>query len=310
MSEMNRQEFLRAATLASAVAMTGVTQNLSAQNTTSTKPYDLVAAMGGEPVAMFEAAIKEIGGMGRFVKKGQKVTVKPNIGWDRKPEQAANTNPELIAAIVKSCLAAGASQVTVFDHTCDEWKKCYATSGIPEAAEAAGAKVMPGNDASYYREVDVPQGKVLKKAMVHQAILDSDVWINVPVLKHHGGANITSAMKNLMGIVLDRRFFHSNDLNQCIADICTLEPRAALHIVDAYRIMKANGPQSRSDADVATPKGLFMSTDPVAVDTASIRFFSQVREMAVESAGYLALGQDLGLGTTDLNSLNIKRIKM
>lgn len=310
MSGMNRQEFLRTATLASAVAMTGAAKNLSAQNTAPAKPCDLVAVMGGEPVAMFEAAIKEIGGMERFVKKGQKVTIKPNIGWDRKPELAANTSPELIAAIVKACLAAGASQVTVFDHTCDEWKKCYATSGIPEAAEAAGAKVMPGNDESYYREVDIPQGKSLKKAMVHQAILDSDVWINVPVLKHHGGANISCAMKNLMGIVLDRRFFHSNDLNQCIADICTAKPKAALHIVDAYRVMKANGPQSRSEADVVMPKGLFISTDPVAVDTAAVRFFNQVREMAVESAGYLACGQELELGTTDLDSLNIKRIKM
>jgi Uncharacterized conserved protein len=259
---------------------------------------------------MFETGIARIGGMERFVKKGQKVTIKPNIGWDRSPERAANTNPELVAAIVKSCLAAGASEVTVFDHTCDEWRKCYAASGIAAAAEAAGARVMPGNEESYYREVDVPKGEVLKKALIHRAILDCDVWINVPVLKHHGGTNITIAMKNLMGIVFDRRFFHQNDLNQCIADICTLQPMAALHIVDAYRIVTENGPQGRSAADVTTPRGLFLSTDPVAIDTAATRFFSQVKEMPLESVGYLARGEKLGLGTMDLSKLQIDRVRI
>ncbi|MDO4557924.1 MAG: DUF362 domain-containing protein [Planctomycetia bacterium] len=313
---MNRQEFLRsvaAGGLAATVTTTGSLDVMAQGGSAKSKAgvsHDLVAVMGGEPVPMFEAGIARMGGIGRFVKKGQRVTLKPNIGWDRPPELAANTNPDLVAAVVRACLDAGAADVTVFDHTCDEWRACYRSSGIPAAAEAAGAKVVPGNDRTYYREVEIPGAKSLKKAMVHQAILDCDVWINMPVLKHHGGANMTIAMKNLMGIVFDRRFFHGNDLNQCIADICLLKPQAALHIVDAYRIVTTNGPKGRSPSDVATPKGLLLSTDPVAVDTAATRFFSQVKEMPLDRVVYLARGEELGLGTMDLDKLSVDRIRI
>ncbi|MEL5896280.1 DUF362 domain-containing protein [Bacteroides sp. GD17] len=271
---------------------------------------DMVAVMGGEPEEMFRRAIAELGGMKAFVKPGQKVAVKPNIGWDKVPELAGNTNPKLVAEIVKQCFAAGAKEVTVFDHTCDDWQKCYKNSGIEAAAKAAGAKVMPAHLESYYRKVDLPQGKKMKSAKVHEAILDSDVWINVPILKNHGGANLTMSMKNHMGIVWDRGFFHQNDLQQCIADICTLQKKAVLNVVDAYRIMQTNGPRGRSASDVTLTKGLFVSQDIVAVDTAAAKFFNQVREMPLDTVGHLANGQALKLGTMDLNKLNIKRIKI
>lgn len=109
--------------------------------------------------------------------------MKPNIGWDKVPELAGNTNPKLVAEIVKQCFAAGAKEVTVFDHTCDDWQKCYKNSGIEAVAKAAGAKVMPAHLESYYKPVDLPSGKKMKKAKVHEAILNCDVWINVPILK-------------------------------------------------------------------------------------------------------------------------------
>lgn len=271
---------------------------------------DLVGVMGGEPAEMFRRAISEMGGMGRFVKKDQKVVVKPNIGWDRTPELAGNTNPELVAEIVKQCFDAGAKEVTVFDHTCDDWRESYRTSGIEAAAKAAGATVLPADQESYYREINLPMGKALKTAKVHNAILDCDCWINVPILKNHGGANLTISMKNLMGIVWDRRAFHRDGLQQCIADICTLDKRPVLNVVDAYRIMKTNGPKGRSASDVVLSKGLFMSQDIVAVDTASARFFNQVREMPLESVGHLAAGEKLDLGTMDLDSIDVKRIRL
>lgn len=271
---------------------------------------DLVAVMGGEPAEMFSKAIAEMGGMGRFVKKGQRIVVKPNIGWDRVPERAANTNPDLIAAIVEECFAAGAAEVTVFDHTCDDWRKTYQASGIEQSAKKAGAKVIPADLERYYRRVELPEGKILKEAKVHEAILDCDAWINVPILKNHGGANLTISMKNHMGIVWDRRVFHSRGLQQCIADICTLDKKPALNIVDAYRVMKTHGPQGRSMSDVVEAKSLFMSPDIVAVDTAATRFFNQIREMPLESVEHLANGEELRLGTTDLDSIDIKRIRL
>ena len=135
----------------------------------------MVAVMGGEPEVMLDKALEALGGIGNFVKKGQKIVIKPNIGWDKTPELAGNTNPKLIAEIVKQCLAAGAKEVAVFDHTCDDWIKCYKNSGIEDAAKTAGAKVVPAHEESYYRDISLPHGKILKNAKVHRAILDSDV---------------------------------------------------------------------------------------------------------------------------------------
>jgi uncharacterized protein (DUF362 family) len=312
---MKRRDFLGAIAMGGAaftLKMSGG-MDIMAQTLKQTpggKPVDLVAVMGGEPDVMFKRAIAEMGGMGQFVKKGQRVVVKPNIGWDRKPELAADTNPKLIEEVVRQCFAAGAKEVTVFDHTCDDWIKCYKNSGIEDAAKSLGAKLVPAHEESYYREVSLPGGKILKNAQVHQAILDSDVWINVPVLKHHGGANLSISMKNYMGIIWDRRTFHREDLQQCIADICTFEKRPVLNIVDAYRVMKTNGPQGRSDTDVMLTKGLFISQDIVAVDTAAAKFFNQVREMPLKEVGHLANGQELKLGTMAIEQLNVKRIKI
>ena len=169
---------------------------------------------------------------------------------------------------------------------------------------------MPAHLESYYRPVDLPKGKNMKKAKIHEAILNCDVWINVPILKNHGGANLTIAMKNHMGIVWDRGYFHQNDLQQCIADICTMQKKAVLNVVDAYRIMKTNGPRGRSASDVVLAKGLFVSPDIVAVDTAAAKFFNQVREMPLDKVGHLAKGEALKVGTMNLDKLNVKRIKL
>lgn len=311
---MDRRDFLKTLAVTGAVmtVQSSEAMDVLAQTFTNAggSKVDLVAVMGGEPEAMFRRAIAEMGGMKSFIKPGQKVVVKPNIGWDKSPELAGNTNPKLITEIVKQCFAAGAKEVTVFDHTCDDWQKCYKNSGIEAAAKAAGAKVMPAHLESYYRNVSLPQGKKLKNAKIHEAILNCDVWINVPVLKHHGGAQLTISMKNHMGIVWDRGFFHQNDLQQCIADICTLQKKAVLNVVDAYRIVKTNGPQGRSVSDVVLTKGLFISQDIVAVDTAAAKFFNQVREMPLDTVGHLANGEALKIGTMNLDKLNIKRIKI
>ena len=311
---MDRRDFLTTLAVAGAALTVQHSEAMDVLAQTFTNAgggkVDLVAVMGGEPEIMFRRAIAEMGGMKAFIKPGQKVVVKPNIGWDKVPALAGNTNPKLVAEIIKQCFAAGAKEVTVFDHTCDDWQKCYKNSGIEAAAKAAGAKVMPAHLESYYRTISLPQGKKMKSAKVHEAILNSDVWINVPILKNHGGANLTISMKNHMGIVWDRGFFHQNDLQQCIADICTLQKKAVLNVVDAYRIMKTNGPRGRSASDVVLTKGLFISQDIVAVDTAAAKFFNQVRDMPLDSVAHLANGQALKVGTMDLDRLNIKRIKI
>lgn len=312
---MDRRKFLRAIAITGAAATVKASggMDILAQTVNSTqtgKKVDIVAVMGGEPDVMLRRAIAEMGGMSKFIKAGQKVVVKPNIGWDKTPELAGNTNPKLVTEVIRQCLSAGAKEVTVFDHTCDDWIKCYKNSGIEAAAKAAGAKVVPAHEESYYKTVNLPKGVKLKSTKIHEAIINCDVWINLPILKHHGGANLTMSMKNYMGIIWDRRIFHRTDLQQCIADICTYTKKPVLNIVDAYRVVKTNGPQGRSAADVVNPKGLFISQDIVAVDTAAAKFFNQIREMPLEHVGHLANGQSLKLGTMDIDKLNIKRIKI
>jgi len=268
-------------------------------------PYDLVAVKGGEPDQMFDKAMASLGGMENFIPRGSKVVVKPNIGWDVPPDRGGNTHPKLVRRIIEQCLQAGAREVSVFDHTCDTWSRCYKNSGIENAVKDAGGKIVPANNEGYYQTVAVPQGKRLTEAKVHELVLDTDVFINVPVLKHHSSSMVTIGMKNLMGIVWDRWYWHRNDLHQCIADFVSYR-KPTLTVVDAYNVMKQNGPRGVSVGDVVTMKSLIVSTDPVAADAAAALIFgtppSDIR--------HIQLAADMGLGRINLKELAISRIKM
>lgn len=301
---MKRREFvykgIQAGIITTASLTLGNIPNLLA---ITPQKYDLVAIKGGEPHSMFDKAIKSIGGMDSFVKKGDLVVVKPNIGWDVVPERAANTNPVLVKRIIEHCIESGAREVYVFDHTCDDWNRCYSNSGIEKAVKEAGGKIVPGNSERYYQEVTVSGGKRLKQSKVHELILECDVFINVPVLKSHSSADLTISMKNLMGIVWDRRFWHSNDLHQCIADFTSFR-KPDLNVVDAYNIMKKNGPRGVSKSDVVTMKSQIISTDIVAADAAAAKLFGK----EPQDIEYIKMASDMNLGEIDLDKLNINRI--
>jgi len=268
--------------------------------------YDMVAVMGGTPDAMFDIGIQELGGMGAFVQKGQKVLIKPNIGWDVIPDLAANTNPLLVKRIIEHCFKAGAKEVYVFDHTCDNWVNCYKNSGIERAAKAAGAKVVPANSESYYQQIEIPGGIKLQSAKVHQLLLETDVFINVPILKDHNSTNMTGCLKNNMGLVWDRGYWHSNNLNQCIADYALYEKKPALNVIDCYNVMVKHGPQGVSKEDIVSMKSQILTTDWVAGDAAAAKMLG----VAVEKIEYIPIAHKMGLGNMNLDSLNIKRIKM
>ncbi|MFW5751922.1 MAG: DUF362 domain-containing protein [bacterium] len=268
-------------------------------------PYDMVAVKGGEPGVMFDKAILSMGGMKSFVQKNQTVVIKPNIGWDATPERAANTNPLLVKRIVEHCFTAGAKDVYVFDYTCDNWERCYKNSGIEVAVKEAGGKMVPGNFEKYFHEVSVSKGKKLKSAKEHELILESDVFINVPVLKDHGGARLSIAMKNLMGAIWDRRYFHRNDLHQCIADFTTYR-KPDLNVVDAYRVLKKNGPRGVSVNDVSLVKAQLISTDIVAVDAAATKIFG----LEPSAIGHILNAHQMGVGEIDLSKLNINRVQV
>jgi uncharacterized protein (DUF362 family) len=306
---MERRDFIKKSALAAAALSSSLTigsfSELFANNLLSNQAFDLVAIKGAEPDVMFDKGIASLGGMSNFVKKGQKVVIKPNIGWDVVPEKGANTNPKLVGRIIQHCLNAGAKEVFVFDHTCDNWTRCYSNSGIEKAVKDAGGKIVSGATEGYYHEIDIKQGKAIKNAKVHELILESDVFINVPVLKHHMAGKLTMGMKNLMGVVWDRPEWHRNDLQQSIADFATFK-KPTLTVVDAYLVMMKNGPRGTSKEDVALMKQQIISTDIVAADAAAAKIYG----MEPDEIPYIKIADEMKIGRKDLNKLNINRIKL
>jgi uncharacterized protein (DUF362 family) len=265
----------------------------------------LVAVRDGERAAMLDKAMAALGGMETFVKKGQTVLVKPNIGWDAPPELGADTHPETVKRVIEMCFAAGAKSVSIFDNTCDQWQRAYANSGMEKVAKDTGARLVNGKDETLYRQLEIPNGKKLHAAKVHSLVLDSDVFINVPVLKNHSGSRITACMKNLMGVIWDRGFYHRTDLHQCIADLLTLK-RPTLNILDAYAPMVRNGPRGKSADDLIVMRTLLVSTDIVAIDAAGAKLLN----LQPSDVRHIAIAAEMKLGTMDLEQVDVRRLKL
>lgn len=268
-------------------------------------PAYLVVARGDRPAEITERAIAALGGIERFVKRGAKVIVKPNICIaDHTFEYGATTNPEVVATLVKLCLGAGAASVRVMDQPFSGTPDAaYARSGIAEAVRAVGGQ-MEIMAAMKYRDTPIPEGRDLKRWRVYGDILDADLVINVPVAKTHGIARLTLGGKNLMGVVLDRGSFHLN-IGQRIADLVSLV-RPALTVIDAVRIMVRNGPTGGSLDDVKMMNTVIASTDIVAADAYATRLFNrQPSEIA-----YIKAAAEMKLGTMDLSNVKIEELQV
>ncbi len=304
---MDRRQFLRKGFVFSALGSlyAGTIGRIPGFAMSASDDYDLVAVRGGEPVEMYRRAMEEMGGMKKFIKPGQTVVLKPNASWDVPPQRAANTNPDLMKAIVEDCVAAGAGRVFAFDHTCDNWERSYDNSGVAEAVRQGGGQMLHANLERYYRDVSIPGAKRLTTAKVYERLMEADVFINIPVLKHHASTTITIAMKNLMGVVWDRRFWHRNDLHQCIADFC-LYRKPDLNIVDAYLVMTRNGPRGTSEADLTRMRSLLISKDIVAVDAAGAMMLGH----EPGDIAHLRIAAEMNIGNINLDDLNIRRVML
>lgn len=268
--------------------------------------YNLVVVKNGSPAQMFEAGLKVLGGMQRFVKKGQVVLVKPNIGFEKTPEQGANTNPDLVQKIIESAYAAGAAKVYVFDHPniSTDSIKCYQLSGIERVAHKTGATLEISRE-ELYQEVIIPKAKTLTTVKVYKKYLEADVVINVPVLKHHASTKMTAALKNLMGVVWDRKSWHRIGLHESIAEFSLLR-KPELTIIDAYRVIYRNGPRGITADDIWFNKMLLLSTDPVLADTAAAKILG----INPHEVKYLQEAAKLGIGSMDLGKNRIQRIRL
>jgi uncharacterized protein (DUF362 family) len=263
----------------------------------------LAVARGTDPRAMTHAALLAIGGIERFVIKGDDVIVKPNICVDyRSYEYGATTNPEVVAALVELCLGAGARRVRVMDAPFGgSAENAYGRSGISEAVQAAGGEMEIMNPAKF-RETDIPEGRDIKRWPVYQELLTADLVIDVPVAKHHGQARLSLACKNLMGVVQNRGGFHAN-LDARIADLTSLI-RPRLTVVDAVRTLMAHGPTGGNLDDVRLTNTVIASHDIVAADAYAATLFG----LAGSDIAYIRIAAEMGLGTLDLKAIRIEEI--
>jgi len=268
----------------------------------------MVIAYGESPSKNVLAAIEEInGGKGNgikhFIKKGNIVLIKPNVGWDRTPEQGANTNPEVVAIVIKLCLEAGASKVIVTDASCNEPKRTFLRSGIEKAVlESGGIVELP---VEHKFKVVPIGGTVLKNWLVYSTYLTVDKVINIPVVKHHNLTGATLGMKNWYGILGGRRNQLHQKINESIVDLATFI-KPTLTILDGTRILMKNGPQGGSLSDVKVGNTIAVSTDPVAIDAYGALLLGR----RPEEIGYIALANQNKLGEINYKNLRCKEINV
>ena len=268
-------------------------------------PADLAIARNGEPEEMVRAAVKALGGMGKFVKPGDEVVVKPNICVAYHTyEYAATTNPWVVGAVVKLALEAGAKNVKVMDYPFGgSGEQAYYKSGIQAEVQKAGGKMILMSGIKFV-ETSIPEGKSLKSTRIFDDVLRADVLINVPIAKNHSLALLTLAMKNLMGVIYDRQYMHAK-LGQRLADLST-RIRSHLVIVDAVRMLMAHGPSGGNLGDVSKADTVIASPDIVAADSYAATLFG----FQPDQFGYINKGVQMGLGRKDLNNLRIEEIPL
>lgn len=300
---MRRRQFIRTST-AGLVGLAAAPLAGSAlfQALDGGSPPEAVWVEGGEPKELLAAALAAYGGMGSFIRPGDKVLVKPNIGFDRAPEQAATTNPELVAEVVREALAAGAKEVKVLDRTCNNPRRCYDNSQIKRMAQAAGARVEHIRP-NRFTEIDLPQGEVLHKWLVYRDYLAADKVINIPIAKQHNMSRATLGLKNLMGVLGgDRGSLHKGFSRKLIDIVAHILPTVT--IIDAYRILTANGPTGGNLRDVRQPRTLIMSTCTVSADWVAAELF----DLRPTDIGYLREAHRRGLNKFDPTKLDLKKI--
>lgn len=305
--EIDRREFLRQALLV--IAASGClplgewTPAFGAPAAPAPSAPLLAVARNGSPEALTRAALAGLGGMEKFVSRGDSVIVKPNIGWDRTPELAANSHPEVVKAVVAMCLEAGAKRVRVMDRPCNDPRRCYQRSGIQPAILALGAPeaTMEHLDERKFVEIPLkdPQGS-LKSWTFYKDFLEADKVINIPVAKHHNATRLTMSLKNVMGILGGNRGNIHHDLDRNIAELNAVF-KFHLHVLDAVRILTANGPQGGRVKDVREMQTVAASTDPVALDAFGATLFG----ITAGDVPHVLYAAKLGLGVSDLSKVKL-----
>ncbi|OGV52098.1 MAG: hypothetical protein A2017_10690 [Lentisphaerae bacterium GWF2_44_16] len=301
-SEMTRRDFIKVGFLTGAALSMTSSSALLAQDAMS--KTDVWVIHGKDKKKMMEKCMEIIQANGSFGKNVKTLALKVNSAWARTPEEGANTHPELVDAFLKACKNSGIQKVVIPENPCDAPKDSFTRSGIYDVAQKNGVDMIDlRKNTQFYRKVTIPKGVSLKNAEVAGQFLDSDAVVNMPVAKHHGAATLSIAMKNWMGAVRDRRYWHGNNMHQCIADFCTFM-KPAWTIIDATRTMMSSGP--KGPGRLQYPDLLIVSKDQVAADAFAATLFHD----SPEKVGYLRIAGEMGIGNVDLKKMNIHRIEV
>ena len=298
---MKRREFLKKAVIAgTAISIpSGLDEIIGSVFAAETA--DLAVVTGPSPEKITRAAIEALGGMSRFVSRGDVVVVKPNMAWDRTPELAANSNPEVVATVVQMCLEAEAKKVTVFDRPVNDARRCYVQSGIADAVRRLGVEV-PYMDERKFRDMSI-KGEALKSWPIYTDAIEADKVINVPIAKHHGLAKLTMSMKNWMGVMGGSRNKIHQKLDDSLVDLARFI-RPDLTVLDAVRILLDNGPQGGDIADVRKTDTVIAGVDQVAIDAYGATLFG----VAGKDLGYVRKGHESGFGSMNLSRMVIRKL--
>ena len=306
----DRREFLKGGLAATAAVMTVGSGFILNRDSAWAQTYpDVIVSHGRDPSAITRSAVEALGGMKRFVKPGNKVVIKPNMSFANGPSAASTTHPEVVLQVAKMCVEAGASRISILDNVLNHPQDCLRLSKIPEACETIPkTSVNAVTDRRLFRDVNVPQGKLIKTMGVASEVLDSDVLIAVPVGKTHSSAGVSFSMKGMMGLVFDRRPFHSLGLDEAIVDMVTiLKPN--LVVIDATRILSTGGPGG--PGEVIPLNLVIASTDMVAADAEMLALGTWYgKKFEPRQVKHINLAAERGLGRLDLDKLIIKDIKV
>ncbi len=300
---MYRRDFIKKTVFTGAALSLPSGADIVSKSVFAAERPDLAVVRGSSPAHITKTAIDALGGISKFIARGDVVVIKPNMSWDRLPEQAANTNPEVVASIIKQCFEAGAKTVKVFDRPVNDPRRCYEQSAVAPAARALGAEVSY-MDERKFKEMSI-SGLALKKWPIYKEVVEADKVINVPIAKHHGLAKLTMSMKNWMGVIGGRRNKIHQRLDESLVDLANFI-KPALTVLDAVRILTDNGPQGGDLADVKQVDTVIVGVDQVAIDSFGATLFG----IKGGDLGYVRIGAEHGVGVMDIDKMNITKINL
>jgi len=294
---MGRREFLKKIALAAGVMGGGAL--LPAGGKAADQKIGIAGVEGTNPGGQVREAILLLGGMQRFVRRGNRVVLLPN---PQGTGRGVTTNPDMVAETVRLCLAAGASSVSVSScHGQEDWRG----TGIIEKVEAAGGRMKYPDSDRDWTTIAVPKARVRKEVRVIRDALQADVLINMPIFKQHNYTRTTCCLKNLMGMNHDNWGFHKGDLylHQAIVDLASIFS-PALCLVDATTILTQGGPFG--PGRVIHPKRVYAGKDMVALDSLCCGLLGVRPEEVI----HIQLAHESGMGQINLAAGAIKHLRL